>query len=258
MSTLAHGSDNAVRLAAAGIRIGTAGWSIPHAHAIHFPAAGTQLARYAHRFNVVEINTSFHRSHRDATYQRWAATVPAHFRFSVKAPKTITHESRLNPTPGLLASFLSAVRALGDKLGVVLFQLPPSLPFEPAVVATFFARLREQFCGAVAFEPRHPTWFEPAADALLCAHDIARVAADPPRGECADRPGGAKHVLYYRLHGTPRTYYSSYGAPFLDHLAASITAHYPSNIWCIFDNTTLGAATANAVDLSIRLLTPQG
>ena len=72
-------------------RIGCAGWSIPKAHAGAFPAVGTALERYAQVFDCVEINSSFYRSHRPSTYERWAASVPDHFRFSVKMPKQITH-----------------------------------------------------------------------------------------------------------------------------------------------------------------------
>src|SRR5687767_13604572 len=72
--------------------IGTAGWSIASRHAEHFTGEGTALQRYAERFNGVEINSSFYRRHRPETWQRWAASVPAQFRFAVKLPRTITHE----------------------------------------------------------------------------------------------------------------------------------------------------------------------
>ena len=78
------------------VGVGCAGWSIPREHAALFPEAGTHLARYVQRLSAVEINSSFYRPHRPATYARWAASVPEHFRFSVKdAPRTITHQKRL-------------------------------------------------------------------------------------------------------------------------------------------------------------------
>jgi uncharacterized protein YecE (DUF72 family) len=115
--------------ATATIRIGTAAWSIPKEHAAPFPVAGSHLERYGAVFNAVEINTSFYRSHRTVTYERWAASVPDGFRFTVKVPKAITHERRLEDVSDLLDRFLSEVGGLGPKLGPLLVQMPPSLSF---------------------------------------------------------------------------------------------------------------------------------
>lgn len=253
MKTLAHCGEIAERLAAAGIRIGTAGWAIPRAHAAHFPENGTQLERYAQRFNAVEINSSFHRSHRVESYRRWAASVPDYFRFSVKAPKTITHERRLCDAHALLNGFLAEVNALGDKLGALLFQLPPSFALEKADASRFFALLRSQFDGDVVCEPRHATWFDTAATDIFCEYRIVRVAADPARVPGADRPGGLLDTAYYRLHGAPRMYYSNYDSSFLETVARLIAAKKSETVWSIFDNTTLGAATGNALFLATRL-----
>ena len=80
------------------IHIGTAGWAIPRAVAGSFGEEGTALKRYTGRFDIVEINSTFHRPHRRSTYERWTASVPDDFRFSVKLPKTISHELRLEKT----------------------------------------------------------------------------------------------------------------------------------------------------------------
>ena len=97
--------------------------------------------------------------------------------------------------------------------------------------------------GPVACEPRHVTWFTPAAAALLRDHGVARVAADPPRAESDGTPGGDPSLVYYRLHGSPRIYYSSYAESVLDALAARLESLRRARVacWCIFDNTTLGA-----------------
>lgn len=253
MTTLAHSGDIAERLAAAGIRIGTAGWAIPRAHAGSFSGDGTQLERYAHCFNAVEINSSFHRSHRVETYRRWAASVPDYFRFSVKAPKTITHEQRLCDADASLNGFLLEVAALGDKLGALLFQLPPSFAFDTGNASQFFARLRSQFDGEVACEPRHATWFDTVAADVFCRYRIARVAADPARVPGAGFPGGLLDTVYYRLHGAPRMYYSDYDPSFLADVARRIAAKENETVWCIFDNTTLGAATGNALFVATSL-----
>lgn len=226
--------------------IGTAAWAIPKTSEALFPKAGSQLERYARVFPAVEINSSFYRPHRRATYERWAASVPDTFRFSVKVPKTITHVQRLRDADDVLATFLDACTGLGDKLGALLVQLPPSLVFEPDV-EVFFVRLRERFGGRVAFEPRHASWFEDeAALAMLDCHGIARVAADPPRHARDGAPGGFRGFHYMRLHGTPRVYYSAYLPNALEGLADTLK-NSEVDTWCIFDNTALGHATTDAL-----------
>src|SRR6185312_17112458 len=98
------------------------------------------------------INSSFYRPHRPATYARWAASVPAGFRFAVKVPKEITHTRRLVATAEPLRRFLAEASALGDKIGPLLVQLPPSLAYDSDVAAGFFDALRERFEGSVVCE----------------------------------------------------------------------------------------------------------
>ncbi len=232
--------------------IGTAGWSIPPRHAPEFPGSGSHLARYAEIFHGVEINSSFHRPHRRSTYERWAASVPPEFRFSVKAPRSITHERRLVDVAEALDVFLAEIGGLGSKLGPLLVQLPPSLAFERATVEGFIATLRERFAGSVACEPRHASWFTEAADACLNENRVARVAADPARAPEAAHPDGWPGLAYYRLHGSPQIYRSSYAREYLDELAPLLARESASGAetWCIFDNTAAQAATENA--LAIR------
>src|SRR4029077_18311991 len=111
----------------------SAGWNIPRLHRGRFPADGSQLQRYASRLNAAEINSSFYRPHAAAIYQRWAAAVPASFRFAVKIPKAITHERALTAPREPLIRFLGEIAGLGDTLGPLLVQLPPSLAFDPRV-----------------------------------------------------------------------------------------------------------------------------
>lgn len=232
------------------IRIGCAGWSLPKEHADAFPAEGTHLERYAARFPAVEINSSFYKPHRSTTYTRWADSVPEPFRFSVKVPKVATHERRLTGVEDVLDSFLAEATQLGDKLGPLLVQLPPSLAFSADVAKAFFAALRERFDGAVALEPRHPSWFEPSSEKLITKHRIARVAADPAVVPAAGEPGGWDGLVYYRMHGSPKIYYSEYPEAYLESLAKTLTrAAKSSEVWCIFDNTAAFAATANALDV---------
>ncbi|HEY8617325.1 DUF72 domain-containing protein [Phenylobacterium sp.] len=231
------------------IRIGTAGWAVPRTLRDRFPEGPSGLARYAGCFDAAEVNSSFYRSHRESTWRRWAAETPEGFRFAVKAPRTATHERKLVDTGALIDPFLAEARLLGDRLGPILVQLPPSLAFDPGVAECFLAELRARFDGPVACEPRHPTWFEPEADALLRRHRVARVAADPLRHPAAGAPGGWPAFAYWRLHGSPRMYYSAYEEPYLRALAAALRASPADEVWCVFDNTTSGAAAENALSL---------
>jgi uncharacterized protein YecE (DUF72 family) len=201
------------------VHVGCAGWSVAKEPARQFPAAGSHLERYAARFPAVEVNSSFYRPHRPATYAKWAAAVPPGFRFSVKMPREITHRRRLVGTADLLDRFLAEAGALGAKLGPLLVQLPPGLPFAAGIADRFFAVLRRRFTGEVVCEPRHPSWFTPAADQVLKNTRVARVAADPAVVPAAAEPGGWNGLAYYRLHGSPEMYYSAYSAGYLDALA---------------------------------------
>jgi uncharacterized protein YecE (DUF72 family) len=230
-------------------RIGTAGWTIPRAVADRFPAEGSGLERYGSLFSCAEINSSFHRSHRESTWARWAESVPEGFAFAAKLPKEITHKRRLVDCETLIAEALAEMRPLGRKLHVLLVQLPPSLAFDPAVVDAFFGTLRNAWDGALACEPRHASWFEAEAEALLVRHRIARVAADPAIVEAAARPGGWPGLVYYRLHGSPVKYRSSYDDGRIEPLAAQMASAGEAPAWCIFDNTASSAATGDALKL---------
>ena len=233
------------------IRIGCAGWSIDSKQAGLFGAGESHLARYATRFDVVEINSSFHRPHRQQTYARWADAVPRQFRFSVKLPKAITHEARLHRVGDALARFADEVAGLGPKLGGVLVQLPPSLVHDARVANTVFSMLRRRSAAPLACEPRHASWFEPEVDALWLRHAVARVAADPPKPAAASAPGGGGRWNYWRWHGSPRVYYSAYDDARLQALASELRAHARARqpTWCIFDNTAHGHAVTDALRL---------
>ena len=235
------------------VHVGVAGWSIRKEHIDLFAKDGTHLQRYASRFDAVEINSSFYQSHQRDTYARWAKSVQAKFRFAVKAPKFLTHERCLEETGEPLAQFVHEIGGLGKKLGCVLVQLPPGLAYDPRTVETFFSKLRARYRGPLVCEPRHPTWFSGAADRRLEAHGVGRVGADPPCADAGDQPAASMRVIYYRLHGSPQMYYSSYPDEYLDCLAQRLRAIRKTPVWCIFDNTARGAATLNAIDLRNRL-----
>jgi len=230
--------------------IGTAGWSIPSASADRCAGIGTHLQRYAGVFRCAEINSSFHRPHAAAVYRRWARSTGPSFRFAVKLPRVVTHDLKLRATRQPLERFLDESDGLGRKRGPLLVQLPPSLAYEPRVARTFFDLIRTRVTDLIVCEPRHPTWFSPEAEAMLTRFEIGRVGADPPPAAGAERPGGWPGIVYYRLHGAPRKYWSAYDEGYISALAAALQA-VPASVpaWCIFDNTASGAALENAWQL---------
>lgn len=231
------------------VHIGTAGWTIPRNVADQFPADGTSLERYAARFSAAEINSSFHRSHRRSTWERWRDSVPDDFRFSAKVPKTITHQAKLVDCGALLDAFLEEASVLGPKLAILLVQLPPKLAWDPDLAQAFFADLHARTAIPIACEPRHPGWFTPEADQQLRSLHVARVAADPARCEGTERPGGWPGLAYWRLHGSPVMYRSSYGDRIADYAAALTSGPADRDTWCIFDNTASSAAASDALAL---------
>jgi uncharacterized protein YecE (DUF72 family) len=138
---------------------------------------------------------------------------------------------------------------------VVLVQLPPKLAFGDCPAAEFFEFLRERWSGDVALEPRNASWFTEEAEELMARHRIGRVAADPPRHGGVDargvpEPGGWPGMAYFRLHGSPRIYYSQYGAGFLEGVAGVVKEREKmGSVWAVFDNTAAGHAFGDAVAL---------
>lgn len=242
------------------LRIGTAGWSIPAACRPLFPGDSPLLERYATRLNAAEINTSFYRTHRRSTYEKWASLVPDDFSFSVKLPREITHMRRFKDCAEPAARFADEVSGLGHKLGVVLVQLPPSLPFETRDAAQVFGQLAAALSARIVCEPRHASWFGEESARFLRDHSVARVAADPESVPGAAEPGGFREIAYFRLHGSPRMYYSGYDAERLEHYSAQIDRllQEAQTVWCIFDNTAEFAALPNALSLMALRAIPAG
>ncbi|MFT3964067.1 DUF72 domain-containing protein [Propionivibrio sp.] len=236
------------------IRIGCAGWGLSARVAARFPAQGSHLERYARVFSAVEINSSFYRPHQPKTYARWAASVPDAFRFSVKIPRRISHELRLRDADAAVGEFVQEVAPLGEKLGCLLLQLPPSLALDEAAARKFFSLLHSLTDARVVCEPRHATWFTEEGAETMKNAGVACVRADPPPVAGVE-PAGDLGTLYIRLHGSPEIYYSAYDEPFIEAVAARIIVARNSNteVWCIFDNTARGEAVPNALTLMEKL-----
>ncbi|ABM43978.1 protein of unknown function DUF72 [Acidovorax sp. JS42] len=169
---------------AAPLHIGTAGWNVPQGSRHRFPAEGSHLERYAARLPAVEINSSFYRPHQRSTYERWAASTPPAFRFSVKLPRSITHTARLKGTDALLEAFLEQVQGLGERLGCLLVQLPPSLRLDRPVAEAFLRGLRERHSPRQRCRGAAPRQLVHAGG----RHAAVRLAGRPRAG----RPGAAR------------------------------------------------------------------
>lgn len=224
--------------------VGTAGWTIPKIASSRFPLEGSHLQRYAQRLNGVEINSSFYRPHRAKTYKRWSEETEAGLKFAVKMSKTFTHEKRLDVEDAELKLWLAPVGELGTKLGALLVQIPPKLEFDRLVANSFFKNLRELTDVMIAFEPRHVSWTSSEAKHLLEFYDITKVEADPERCPMAIDKSKPRYI---RLHGSPDIYKSNYDQRTLKRWADDLASSPRS--WIIFDNTTFGCATLNALDL---------
>jgi uncharacterized protein YecE (DUF72 family) len=237
------------------VLVGCAGWCIPKSDVAAFPEQGSHLERYAAVLGAVEINSSFYRPHQIKTYVRWSESVPDDFRFSVKLPRTITHDAKLVGIDEALTQFAREVAGLGHKLGCVLVQLPPKLGFDEEVAQAFFSQVQASLGCTIACEARHPEWFSAAATEVLMAHGVTRVIADPAKGQEGPHVPTAS-TIYVRLHGSPRIYYSSYEPHYLAQLARDIADHAAAGrtVWTIFDNTASGAAVLNALAIVPRCI----
>ena len=233
------------------VRVGISGWRYPPWRGVFYPpglAQRRELEYASGRMNSVEINGSFYSLQRPESYRRWAAETPAGFVFAVKGPRFVTHMKKLAGVDAPLANFFaSGVLALGPKLGPLLWQLPPSLGFDPERLERFFALLPrtttaaaalaerhdERMEGRAAFVPdadrplrhalevRHRTFETPAFVELLRAHDVALVVADAA-GKWPKLDDVSSDFVYVRLHGEEELYVSGYDPPALDQWAAKI------------------------------------
>ena len=240
------------------IRVGLAGWSNPPAKRFERNPGQSHLSYYAAHFPCVEINSSFYRPHQSATYARWRDETPAQFRFSVKMPRSITHESHLKRCANEVLRFYEEIGELRSKLAAVLVQLPPSLEFNGRTVGIFFNTVPRLRGTKIVCEPRHPSWFSSAAENALREAGVSRVAADPARSPGAEAPGGLRRFAYFRWHGAPRLYYSKYSEEQLAIFAAAVTKNKAIDTWCVFDNTARHAAWDDALKFTLALRSAPG
>ena len=274
------------------IRIGISGWTYPPWRGPFYPKGLRQrdeLAYVAHRMNSVEINGSFYALQRRSSYQAWAAAVPPDFEFAVKGGRFITHMKKLAGIETPLANFFaSGILALGNRLGPILWQLPPTLGFDAARMDAFFARLPRTTDAAAeiaaghdhridvdhaqltteqpgrrlryAVEIRHETFRRPEFYAQLRRHGIALVVADNPgKWPIIEEP--TADLMYVRLHGHEELYASGYSDEALDQWATKISSWSSAgqDVYVYCDNDAKVRAPYDAMGLMARLgVTPAG
>ena len=203
------------------------------------------FAYYCTQFNALELNVTFYRMPTLKAFETWHAQSPADFRFAVKAPRLVTHYKKFNAeAQPVLADFYGTVReGLGDKLGPVLFQLPPKAAYTEELAQRLVESLDPAFDNVAEF--RHPSWWEAEPQRLLTRHNIAFVGQSyPPPLELPDDVIANTATLYYRLHGVPELYKSPYSPEFLAHVAAEIKAAPQVRQAYVFFNNGIGGVGA--------------
>jgi uncharacterized protein YecE (DUF72 family) len=237
------------------VRIGTSGWHYPHWKGPFYPGdirADRMLEFYLGRFRTVEINNSFYHLPEKRTFEAWREQVPGDFTFAVKASRYITHMKKLRQPRTTTKKFLDHVEVLGDKLGPVLFQLPPRWKFNAERLEKFLDALPGGLRYTMEF--RDTTWFTQRAYDLLTEHNVAFCIYElagllSPREVTAD-------FIYVRLHGpTKKKYEGSYTGRDLAGWARAFSAWASQgrDVYCYFDNDQAGYAPRNASRLRSML-----
>ena len=232
------------------IRIGTSGWSYPHWRGPFYPHEVRKhdwLAYYARHFSSAEINGAFYRIPKAATFKGWAEQVPADFVFTLKASRYITHLKKLREPSDSLQQLLTPAAELGERLGPILFQLPPRWRCNPDRLRTFLAELPQDH--RYAFEFRDASWFTSEIEAMLKEANAALCIHDHEDADCPDHL--TADFTYVRLHGPGGKYEGRYSDRALQHWAARMSewAGAGHDVFCFFDNDAGGHAALDALRL---------
>ncbi len=239
------------------LRIGTSGWHYKHWVGTFYPErlpASKMLAYYQERFDTVELNNSFYQLPKKSALANWHASTPDNFCFAAKGSRFLTHMKKLkDPAPGL-AKFLDAIEVLAEKLGPILFQLPPNWQVDRERLAEFLELLPTYH--RYAFEFRNPTWELPEIYDLLAKHNAAHCAFDLAGYQSPVRV--TADFIYIRLHGPGGKYQGSYSEETLLAWAERI-GHWlreRNAVYCYFDNDEAGYAANDAARLKQLISLP--
>ncbi len=232
-----------------GVHVGTSGWSYPHWEGVLYPPglpAHQRLAHYRRQFQTVEVNSTFYRWPRPATFAGWRRRLGDGFLLSVKAPRGLTHARRLYAPEVWLGRIAAGLRHLGVRLGALLVQLPPDLAYDHARLAYFLRQAPPWL--PLALEFRHPSWHREAVFGLLAAHGAAYCVMSGAQLPCVLR--ATAPLVYARLHGPDhwQLYAGSYGEDDLRWWAARIAEWRAGghDVFAYFNNDGHGHAVRNA------------
>jgi uncharacterized protein YecE (DUF72 family) len=233
--------------------IGVSGFSYPQWRGAFYPENlphSQWLEHYAHQFSTVEVNSSFYRLPTEKTFQRWRETTPSGFLFAVKANRSITHQHHLENVQEPLDIFLARSRNLKEKLGPILYQLPPSMKRDEGMLEAFLSFLPQDLRHVVEF--RHRGWYEEAVYAVLQRHNVALCIHDMGRSESP--VAATADFAYVRFHGTSGRYTGDYSAQQLEDWAKRIRGLVSENqlkaTYIYFNNGLEGHAVNNARTLA--------
>ncbi|MFC6094463.1 DUF72 domain-containing protein [Saccharothrix lopnurensis] len=239
------------------IRVGTSGWHFPEWRGDFYPRGlpqRTELQFLANRLDTVEINGTFYGLRKPADYKSWFERVPEDFVFAVKGHREVTHHKRLEDIDRDVAEFYeSGVLDLGTKLGPVLWQLPPTLPWRAERLAAFLDLLPGPPVRH-ALEIRHPGWDHPELVRMLTERGVALCVAESAGRFPQPVEVGAADFVYVRLHGDQELYASAYTDSALDRWARRVREWARDrDVYVYFDNTMRGAAPHDAQALAERV-----
>lgn len=228
------------------VYIGCSGFHYKEWKNVFYPAG---LARskwfgfYCEHFNTLELNVTFYRFPTEKSLEKWYSSSPEEFMFSVKVPRAITHYKKFTDCEKMLEGFYGSIRqGLKQKLGCVLFQLPPQLMYSEELLEKIIISLDPSYKNVVEF--RHESWWNKVVLNTLKKHDIIFSGITYPR--LPDDVVKTTKTLYYRLHGVPVLYKSAYSENFLEELAKKINHQNSKEVWIYFNNTWGTAAIENA------------
>lgn len=227
--------------------IGCSGFHYKEWKEVFYPTKLPQrlwLDHYCKHFNTLELNVTFYRFPQLSFLQNWNQKTPGNFSFAVKAPRLVTHYKKFDACEPLLADFYGTVqKGLQEKLACILFQLPAQLSYSEALLQKIVRQLDPAFTNVVEF--RHSSWWQPLVYEVLSYHHISFCSISHP--QLPNEVISNTDVVYYRFHGVPQLYYSSYDQTFLEQVITAIkNAKHTAQAFVYFNNTAATAAIQNA------------
>jgi uncharacterized protein YecE (DUF72 family) len=231
--------------------VGTSGWSYPHWQGVFYPEdlpKSRWFEYYIQKFATVEINATFYRFFKDQTYVKWHDNAPKQFKYVLKAPRLISHRKYLKDAADQIKAFWQSANLLKNKLGLILLQLAPGMPYDPERLRQ--ALLTFKIPGKVAVEFRHKKWFTEETRDLLKEVGAIFCTADSPKTKLMDWV--TSNGAYIRLHGRKQWYsynYSKQELTEIAELANRMAEQGAKKVYIFFNNDFGGYAPKNAITL---------